>query len=64
MSNPFESKTWGDSPQESMIDSYLQLEEESVAEAAKAEVEHITQLTGESEATMDPTLSPSLNRVV
>lgn len=56
MTAPYGSRTWGD--------SYQQAEEESVEEAQKSEVEHVTTMTGESSATMDPTLKPSLNRVV
>lgn len=32
-------------------------------ESAIAELEHVGQMTGEVEATLDPTLGPSLNRI-
>ncbi len=55
------SRTW-----DSIIqDFYQELPgRQSTAAGEKAELEHVLMMTGEAESSMDPTLSPSLNRVV
>jgi hypothetical protein len=45
-------------------DFYQQAAEENVEQSQKSELEHVLMMTGEAEASLDPTLSPSLNRVV
>lgn len=48
-----------------MNDFYQELPgRQSTAAGEKAELEHVLMMTGERESSMDPTLSPSLNRVV
>jgi hypothetical protein len=53
-------RTW-----DSLIqDFYQQLPEQSLESEVTAELDHVLMMTGEAESAMDPTLSPSLNRVV
>lgn len=54
------SRTWD----HIIHDFYTQLPEQSTESGVKAELEHVLMMTGEAEASLDPTLSPSLNRVV
>jgi len=57
------ARTWDDLLQKHN-DFYQQAAEENVEQSQKSELEHVLMMTGEAEASLDPTLNPSLNRVV
>jgi hypothetical protein len=63
----YSAKTWDEllvEHRKYMRDFYTQLPEQSTESGVTAELEHVLMMTGEAEASLDPTLSPSLNRVV